>query len=80
MMIGDIAIRLLDHAREKYGDRETSVQILDINPEMLEEGKKRFTTTMYHNSTSNSSSYPSCLFSSTLHLFEPLELTLKIQF
>lgn len=45
---GDIAIRLLDHARTKWADRETHVQILDINPEMLEEGKKRFAKTMYH--------------------------------
>ena len=45
---GDIAIRLLDHAREKFGDRETTVRCLDINPEMLEEGKKRFAKTMYH--------------------------------
>ena len=45
---GDIAIRLLDHAREKFGDRETAVRCLDINPEMLEEGKKRFAKTMYH--------------------------------
>lgn len=50
---GDIAIRLLDHAREKFGDRETSVKVLDINPEMLEEGRKRFAKTMYHNSTSH---------------------------
>ncbi|GAA5935500.1 hypothetical protein JCM10213_004042 [Rhodosporidiobolus nylandii] len=46
---GDIAMRILDHAREKYGDRELSVKMLDINPEMLEEGKKRFARTMYHN-------------------------------
>lgn len=45
---GDIAIRLLDHAREKWADRETHVQVFDINPEMLEEGKKRFAKTMYH--------------------------------
>lgn len=45
---GDIAIRLLEHARDRFGDRETSVQVLDINPEMLEEGKKRFAKTMYH--------------------------------
>lgn len=45
---GDIAIRLLDHARDKHGDRETSVQVLDINAEMLAEGKKRFARTMYH--------------------------------
>ncbi|BGP48281.1 2-hexaprenyl-6-methoxy-1,4-benzoquinone methyltransferase [Rhodotorula kratochvilovae] len=45
---GDIAMRILDHARTKYGDRELSVAMLDINPEMLEEGKKRFAQTMYH--------------------------------
>ncbi|CEQ39508.1 SPOSA6832_01030, partial [Sporobolomyces salmonicolor] len=49
---GDIAVRILDHAREKYGDRELSVKMLDINPEMLEEGKKRFARTMYHGSAS----------------------------
>lgn len=47
---GDIALRILDYAREKYYDRETSVQVLDINPEMLKEGKRRFKQTMYHNS------------------------------
>lgn len=47
---GDIALRILDHAREKWYDRETSVEVLDINPEMLAEGKKRFKLTMYHNS------------------------------
>lgn len=47
---GDIAMRILDYAREKHGDRELSVKMLDINPEMLEEGKKRFAKTMYHNS------------------------------
>ena len=47
---GDIALRILDHARTKYYDRETSVEVLDINPEMLAEGKKRFKLTMYHNS------------------------------
>ncbi|GAA6023107.1 hypothetical protein JCM8202_004675 [Rhodotorula sphaerocarpa] len=46
---GDIAMRILDHARTRYADRETSVAMLDINPEMLEEGKKRFAQTMYHN-------------------------------
>ena len=47
---GDIALRILDHAREKYADRETTVEVLDINPEMLAEGRKRFKKTMYHNS------------------------------
>ena len=47
---GDIALRLLDYAREKYADRETTVDIADINPEMLKEGHTRFKKTMYHNS------------------------------
>jgi 2-methoxy-6-polyprenyl-1,4-benzoquinol methylase len=47
---GDIALRILDHARETYADRETRVDIVDINGEMLKEGHKRFKTTMYHNS------------------------------
>lgn len=48
---GDIALRILDSAREKYADRETSVDVVDINGEMLREGHKRFKKTMYHNST-----------------------------
>ncbi|EJC98871.1 UbiE/COQ5 methyltransferase [Fomitiporia mediterranea MF3/22] len=46
---GDIALRILDHAREKHYDRETTVEVLDINPDMLAEGRKRFKLTMYHN-------------------------------
>lgn len=45
---GDIAIRLLDHARTVHADRCTAVKVLDINPEMLAEGQKRFAKTMYH--------------------------------
>lgn len=48
---GDIALRILDHARERYADRETTVDVVDINGEMLKEGYKRFKKTMYHNST-----------------------------
>jgi 2-methoxy-6-polyprenyl-1,4-benzoquinol methylase len=47
---GDIALRILDYAREKYADRETSVDVVDINGQMLKEGFKRFKKTMYHNS------------------------------
>jgi 2-methoxy-6-polyprenyl-1,4-benzoquinol methylase len=47
---GDIALRILDHAREKYADRETVVEVSDINAEMLKEGYRRFKKTMYHNS------------------------------
>ncbi|KAF8682947.1 Cullin protein [Rhizoctonia solani] len=46
---GDIALRILDSARERWADRETSVRLLDINPDMLSEGQKRFKKTMYHN-------------------------------
>ncbi|KAN0060559.1 2-hexaprenyl-6-methoxy-1,4-benzoquinone methyltransferase [Thecaphora frezii] len=46
---GDIALRILDHARTKHYDRETSVTVLDINPSMLLEGQKRFKQTMYWN-------------------------------
>jgi 2-methoxy-6-polyprenyl-1,4-benzoquinol methylase len=48
---GDIALRILDYAREKYADRETSVDVADINAEMLKEGYIRSKKTMYHNST-----------------------------
>ena len=44
---GDIALRILDHARTKHYDRETHVTVLDINPSMLLEGQKRFKQTMY---------------------------------
>lgn len=47
---GDIALRLLDHAREKYADRTTSVLVSDINPDMLKEGRRRIRKTMYHGS------------------------------
>jgi len=47
---GDIALRILDYAREKYADRETSVEVADINAQMLKEGFRRFKKTMYHNS------------------------------
>lgn len=47
---GDIALRILDYARENYYDRETSVDVVDINAQMLKEGFKRFKQTMYHNS------------------------------
>ena len=46
---GDIALRILDHARTKHLDRETSVTVLDINDKMLVEGQKRLKATMYWN-------------------------------
>jgi len=61
---GDIALRILDYAREKYADRETTVDIADINPEMLKEGYTRFKKTMYHNSMAalNFPVYPALVF------------------
>jgi 2-methoxy-6-polyprenyl-1,4-benzoquinol methylase len=44
---GDIANRILDHARTKHGDRNTKVTILDINAKMLRAGQKRMKQTMY---------------------------------
>ncbi|WFD42351.1 hypothetical protein MPSI1_000993 [Malassezia psittaci] len=46
---GDIALRLLDHARTQHLDRETKVTVLDINPQMLLEGQKRLKNTIYWN-------------------------------
>ncbi|KAF8635805.1 hypothetical protein AX15_000012 [Amanita polypyramis BW_CC] len=46
---GDIALRILEYAREKYADRETTVEVVDINAQMLKEGYRNFKKTMYHN-------------------------------
>ncbi|KAF8550813.1 ubiquinone menaquinone biosynthesis methyltransferase UbiE [Imleria badia] len=45
----NIALRILDHARKEYGDRETTVEIVDINAQMLREGFKKCEKTIYHN-------------------------------
>jgi 2-methoxy-6-polyprenyl-1,4-benzoquinol methylase len=47
---GDIALRILDYAKDNHYDRETAVEVVDINAQMLKEGFKRFKSTMYHNS------------------------------
>ncbi len=47
---GDIALRILDRAREKYGNRDVRVEIVDINEGMLTEGRKRVAKTLYYNS------------------------------
>ncbi|KAL1929653.1 hypothetical protein VTP01DRAFT_1791 [Rhizomucor pusillus] len=46
---GDIALRFLDYCRNIHRDSTASVTMVDINPHMLEEGKKRFMTTPYWN-------------------------------
>ena len=48
----NISLRILDHARKEYGDRETTVDIVDINTHMLREGIKKIEKTIYHNSRS----------------------------
>lgn len=44
---GDIAFRLLDHASLINHDNASRVIVSDINPEMLDEGRKRSLTTPY---------------------------------
>ncbi|BEJ17756.1 hypothetical protein CspHIS471_0700240 [Cutaneotrichosporon sp. HIS471] len=46
---GDIALRILDRAREKFGSRDIEVEVVDLNPDMLHEGRKRVAQTMYYN-------------------------------
>ena len=46
---GDIAFRMLDHATNINQDSKTRVTISDINPDMLEEGRKRSLNTPYGN-------------------------------
>lgn len=47
---GDVALRILDRAREKYANRDVQVEIVDLNMEMLDEGRKRIAKTLYYNS------------------------------
>ncbi|KAG5519452.1 hypothetical protein PMAC_002079 [Pneumocystis sp. 'macacae'] len=44
---GDIAFRLLDHATDIHFDTQTKVKCVDLNPEMLEIGKKRLENSRY---------------------------------
>lgn len=44
---GDIAFRILDHAAKIHGDHESVMNIVDINGDMLSEGKKRSEKTVY---------------------------------
>jgi 2-methoxy-6-polyprenyl-1,4-benzoquinol methylase len=56
---GDIALRILERAREKFGSRDIEVEIVDLNQEMLDEGRKRVAKTLYYNSEYKSPSSPS---------------------
>ncbi len=44
---GDIAFRLLDYAAKNYNDTKSTMTVVDINADMLEEGKKRVLDTQY---------------------------------
>ncbi|ORY75446.1 ubiE/COQ5 methyltransferase family-domain-containing protein [Protomyces lactucae-debilis] len=44
---GDIAFRHLDYATDVQFDHETSVEVVDINPEMLQVGERRALQTRY---------------------------------
>lgn len=46
---GDIALRLLDRAREKFGSRDIEVEVVDLTENMLHEGRKRVAQTLYYN-------------------------------
>ncbi|KAH8925277.1 UbiE/COQ5 methyltransferase [Atractiella rhizophila] len=45
---GDIALRILDHARLNRSDRSLHVKLVDINADMLKEGERKFAETIYH--------------------------------
>jgi 2-methoxy-6-polyprenyl-1,4-benzoquinol methylase len=72
---GDIALRILDHARERHADRSLKVNVLDINKEMLTEGEKRFRRTMYHGGPQvefthgNAQALPASIPSASLDLY-----------
>ncbi|PVV04315.1 hypothetical protein BB560_001187 [Smittium megazygosporum] len=44
---GDIAERFLNYTKTKHNDNTSSVHLVDINPDMLNEGKKRFSTSEF---------------------------------
>ena len=49
---GDIALRILDRAKDKFACRDIEVEVVDLNQGMLDEGKKRVAKTLYYNSES----------------------------
>lgn len=73
---GDIAFRMLDHARDIHGDTRTKVTIADINPDMLSEGRKRAATetNYYHPQPLSQSSSTSPPTSSTTTTTPPNRL------
>ncbi|KAJ9121036.1 hypothetical protein QFC24_005017 [Naganishia onofrii] len=72
---GDIALRILDRAREKYGNRDVQVEIVDLNEGMLHEGVKRVAQTMYYNTPQikfthgNAQSLPTHIVDNSIDLY-----------
>ncbi|TIA90433.1 hypothetical protein E3P99_01574 [Wallemia hederae] len=46
---GDIAHRILDHAKDVHADRSVKVTVMDVNADMLSEGEKRARKSFYFN-------------------------------
>ncbi|RSH82233.1 2-hexaprenyl-6-methoxy-1,4-benzoquinone methyltransferase [Saitozyma podzolica] len=72
---GDIALRILDRAREKFGNRDVEVEIVDLNEGMLDEGRKRVAKTLYYNTPQiafthgNAQSLPSHIADNSIDLY-----------
>lgn len=45
---GDIAFGLLEHAEQKFHDRQSTMTVADINPDMLAEGELRYQKTKWN--------------------------------
>ncbi|WWD17450.1 hypothetical protein CI109_101891 [Kwoniella shandongensis] len=72
---GDIALRILDRAREKFACRDVEVEIVDLNEGMLNEGRKRVAKTLYYNTPQisfthgNAQSLPSHIADNSIDLY-----------
>ncbi|KAK6910254.1 ubiquinone biosynthesis methyltransferase [Kwoniella mangroviensis CBS 10435] len=72
---GDIALRILDRAREKFNSRDIQVEIVDLNQGMLDEGRKRVAKTLYYNTPQitfthgNAQSLPSHIPDNSIDLY-----------
>ncbi|KAK4688569.1 hypothetical protein P7C73_g1547, partial [Tremellales sp. Uapishka_1] len=72
---GDIALKLLDRARDKFGNRDIQVEVVDLTEGMLNEGRKRVAKTMYYNTPQitfthgNAQALPSHIASNSIDLY-----------
>lgn len=46
---GDVAFGLLDHAKARFNDKQSTMTVVDINADMLREGEKRCLENQYKN-------------------------------